>query len=148
MNNDRPFVFPLDDFLAMFPEFADTAKYQRSRVQSNGLKASMHIFPYDRPEFPLKGEHRRYALFLMTAHLIELDDYANADGQTPAGIPFKSTVGSVTVENTKPNSFTSDDWNYWLSQTKHGRELLAFLDTIAMPGIFINTKQDSVRDLL
>ena len=146
--NSKPFVFPLEEFLAMFPEFGDNAKYNRSRVQASGLKASVHISPFDRPEFPMKGMHRKYALFLMTAHLIELDDLTDENGNTISGIAFKSTVGSVSVENTKPNTFISDDWTYWLSQTKHGRELLAFLDSIANPGIFLNTPKDSVRDLV
>ena len=91
------------------------------------------------------GPYREYALFLMTAHLITLDAQDDTDdpGSSLAGTPFKATVGSVSVENTKPNSFTVDDWNYWLNQTKYGRELLAYLDTQCAPGIFINTTCDS-----
>jgi len=140
-------VFPLEDFFARFPEFNDSVKYKVAYVQLSGDKAMMHVTP-DEEGMPLRGPYRNYALFLMTAHLIELDDVTGTDGVAAAGTPFKATVGSVQIENTKPNSFQSDDWNYWLAQTKHGRELLAFLDTQAPAGIFLNTEVDSVRDLV
>lgn len=109
----------------------------------------MHITP-SAVDMPLVGVYREYALFLMAAHLLTLDsqDDAGDPGSSMAGTPFKAMVGSVSVENTKPNSFTVDDWNYWLNQTKYGRELLAYLDTHSTPGIFLNTPCDSVRDLI
>ena len=109
----------------------------------------LHITP-SAMDMPLVGIYREYALFLMAAHLLTLDsqDDAGDPGSSMAGTPFKATVGSVSVENTKPNSFTVDDWNYWLNQTKYGRELLAYLDTHSTPGVFLNTPCDSVRDLI
>lgn len=109
----------------------------------------MHITP-DAEGMPMDGHYREYGLFLMTAHLVTLDKQANddgGDGGSMAGLPFRATIGSVTIENTKPNSFTSDDWTYWLSQTSYGRELLAYLDTRAQ-AIYLNSEFDSVRDLL
>lgn len=151
-----PTAFPIDDFLARFPEFDDLSKdpvpnplkYPHDRIIAAGQRAMMHITP-PACGMPMVGPYREYALFLMTAHLIELDDLDdNGDNPTTAGTPFKATVGTVSVENTKQNSFNSDDWNYWLNQTKHGRELLAYLDVQAPCGIFLNTCDDSVRDLL
>lgn len=138
-------VFPVDDFLAHFPSFDSK---DRAVIVEAGNKAMMHITP-DQPGMPMRGPYRFYAIFLMAAHLLELDDLSNSgDGTSVAGTPFKATVGSVTIENTRPNSFESDDWNYWLNQTKHGRELLAYLDMQAPAGIFLNTEKDSVRDLV
>ena len=138
-------VFPVDDFLARFPSFSSKNK---SAVVESGNKAMMHITP-DQPGMPMRGPYRFYALFLMTAHLLELDEATSGeDGTSVAGTPYKATVGSVTIENTKPNAFQSDDWNYWLNQTKHGRELLAYLDAQAPAGIFLNDERDSVRDLI
>jgi len=144
---NHPSVFPLENFLARFPKFDDAATYSRASVQNAGDRAKMHITP-DAFEMPMGGHYREYGLFLMTAHIITLDKQAADNGDDAiAGTPFKATVGSVTIENTKPNSFTSDDWTYWLNQTKYGRELLAYLDTQAQ-AIFLNTPDDSVRDLL
>ena len=144
-----PSAFPLDTFLARFPEFDDSEKYPIANLQNYGDRAMMHI-TQSVPGMPMVGHYREYALFLMTAHLITLDaqDDANDPGSALAGTPFKATVGSVSIEATKPNSFTSDDWNYWLNQTKYGRELLAYLDTQCAPGIFVNTPCNSVRDLI
>lgn len=147
----QPFAFPLDSFLARFPEFDDEQKYSHAFVSNCGYRASMHVTP-SAEGMPLVGRYREYALFLVTAHIITLDkNDANNIGEDGnygvAGVPFKATVGSVQIESTKPNSFQSDDWNYWLSQTKYGREYLAFMDTQA-PAIFPNTPQDSVRDLM
>lgn len=144
-----PSVFPLDDFLVRFPEFNNSAKYPLASIQNAGQRAMMHITP-DAEGMPMDGHYREYGLFLMTAHLVTLDKQANddgGDGGSMAGIPFRATIGSVTIENTKPNSFTSDDWTYWLSQTSYGRELLAYLDTRAQ-AIYLNSEFDSVRDLL
>lgn len=144
-----PSAFPLESFLARFPEFDNSEKYPIANLQNYGDRAMMHI-THSVPGMPMVGHYREYALFLMTAHLITLDAQDDTDdpGSSLAGTPFKATVGSVSIEATKPNSFNSDDWNYWLNQTKYGRELLAYLDTQCAPGIFINTPCDSVRDLI
>ena len=143
------YAFPLDSFLGRFPEFANEDVYPIAKVQNCGDRAMLHITP-SQMGMPMHGFYREYALFLMTAHLITLDAQDDTDdpGSSLAGTPFKATVGSVSIEATKPNSFNSDDWNYWLNQTKYGRELLAYLDTQCAPGIFINTPCDSVRDLI
>ena len=142
--------FPVDNFLARFTEFDDQEKYPYSFIQNCGDRAMMHITP-DAFGMPMNGPYREYALFLMAAHLIVIDkkdeEEDGAAGSGMAGTPFKATVGSVAVESTKPNTFTQDDWTYWLNQTKYGRELLAYLDTQAT-AIFLNTPDDSVRDLI
>lgn len=143
-------TFPTSDFLARFPEFGNTTKYPTATVENAGAKALLHIAP-EEEGMPMLGNYRNYALFLMAAHLLELDDTttsAGSSGVAMAGTPFKAQIGSVQIENSKQNSFTTDDWNYWLGQTKHGRELLAFLDTQAPCGVFLNTECDSVRDLV
>lgn len=138
--------FDLPKFLSFFPQF-DTTEYPKPKVQSCGFRAKLHITKYI-AGMPLEGEHREYAQFLMAAHLLVLDaqDADNGGAGSVAGTPFKATIGSVAIEGTKPNSFQSDDWNYWLNQTVHGRELLAFLDSHCQ-GIYLATLDDSVRDL-
>lgn len=145
------FTFPAEEFLATFPVFADETVYPSTLVTSCGIRAHYHV-THDVFGFPMRGPHRFYALFLMTAHLIVLDkqddDAIGGGGPgSSGGMAFKATVGSVTIEKTKPNSFTSDDLDFWLSQTKYGRELLAYLETRAPLGVYINGRRDSVRVL-
>lgn len=142
-------TFNLPLFLAMFPQF-DNADWKQTVVQAAGLRARLHITSWVEGA-PLKDEFREYAQFLMAGHLLILDnqDEDNNEGNgasSLAGTPYKATIGSVQIESTKQNSFNSDDWNYWLNQTKYGRELLAFLDAHC-PGLFFTTCNDSVRDL-
>lgn len=141
-------TFNLAEFLAMFPEF-DSSDWKPAVVQAAGLRARMHITD-GVDGMPLHKNLREYAQFLMAGHLLVLDrqsEDGNGDGSSGmAGTPFKAAIGSVQVESTKQNSFNSDDWNYWLNQTKYGRELLAFLDSHC-PGVYLGTEKDSVRDL-
>ena len=145
-------VFPLDKFFAEFPEFSDASIYPVPLVQRCGTRAMLHVGP-EAFFMPMKGHSRCYALMLMTAHLLVLakqdyDSISQGGSGGPGGSEFKATIGSVSIERTKPNSFTVDDWSYWLNETPYGRELLAYLDLQAPAGIFLNTSVDSVRDLI
>lgn len=152
-------TFMMEDFLGCFPEFSDESVYTRQSVMLAGDAAMMHVGE-ERPKMPLRGRQRVYALFLMAAHILYLrrqnaqgvaDGGLNGTGTSsssmPGGIPFKAQIGNVTVEYTKPNTFTSDDWTYWLSQTPYGQELLALLETVCPLGIYLNGRPESVRVL-
>lgn len=153
MNFDEyPEEFPLENFLAKYPEFSNPTVYPTALVERSCDSALLHITP-SLPGLPMKGKYRIHALYLMAAHIIILakKDYdlvSGGEGTATPGTEFKATIGTVTVERTKPNSFTVDDWSYWLNQTSYGRELLAYLDTRAPTGVFLNTGCDTVRDLI
>ena len=144
-------VFPFDEFCAAFPAFkASGSVYSDESIQLAGNEAMHHITEPSRG-MPMENcDDRKYALFLMTAHILVLNH--NTDGDTTAGnttsggSTVKAVIGSVQIENTKPNSFTVDDWSYWLNQTEYGRRLLAYLD-IQAPFIYMNTRRNSVRVL-
>ena len=144
-------VFPCGEFKAAFPIFASNPSvYSETAIQLAGNEAMHHITEPSHG-MPMENcEDRKYALFLMTAHILVLNhktDDDTAAGNTSAdGSVVKAVIGSVQIENTKPNSFTVDDWSYWLGQTEYGRRLLAYLD-IQAPFIFLNTKRDRVRVL-
>lgn len=141
-------TFPVDAFLARFPEFDDQEKFPYNFIQNCGDRASMHVTA-SVPGMPMRGPYREYALFLVAAHIATLDKQSENDGGTSlGGMPYKATVGSVTVETTKQNTFTTDDWALWYGKTKYGQEFLALLDAHATPGVFVNTPEDSVRDLM
>ena len=144
-------AFPREEFLAAFPVFARSDSiYSSEAIQLAGNEAMHHITESARG-MPMEDcEDRKYALFLMTAHILVLNnktDPETSEGNvTSGGAPIKAVIGSVQIENTKPNSFTVDDWSYWLNQTEYGRRLLAYLD-IQAPFIMLNTRRDSVRVL-
>ena len=149
----QPFVFPKDDFLAEFPEFTPAdGGFTEAQIIRVGNQAHRYITDW-RDGFPLpEPEDRAYALFLMTGHILTLrkqvaDDIASGDASSQVGRIKKATIGAVSVETDSPNSYTIDDYSYWLSQTPYGQELLAFLANSAPAGIFLNGKPDSVRVL-
>ena len=143
-----PYVFPKDDFLDNFPEFKNEF-FSEAMISRVGLQAKKYITDW-RCNFPLPDvEDRQYALFLMTAHLLALRKNAADElstGSLPAGGRVrKAVVGAVTVETDAPK--TTGDYNYWLSQTSYGQELLAYLENAAPAGIFSNCYPDTVRVL-
>lgn len=148
----KPRVFPIEDFNAQFPVFsAENSGFTQADIQLAGTSAMFHIGP-SAPGMPMQGNTRVYALFLMTAHILTL--HKNAADAIDSGVvpvggrPYKTDVGSVSVENTKPNSLTLDDFTYWLDQTVYGQELMALLEVQAPLGIYLNSHRDSVRVLV
>lgn len=144
------FVFPLENFLAEFPEF-DTDAFTRTQLSRIGFQAHRYITEW-LPDFPLKDpDDRLYAVYLMAAHILILRKNASDDignGTVPSGGRVrKAVIGSVSVETESPNTYTSDAYSYWLSQTVYGQELQAYLDNACPAGIYMNTKRDSVRVL-
>lgn len=147
----EPFLFPLDNFLAEFPEFGNNTSFTNTQIARVGSQAQKYITE-GRCGFPLiRPDDREYALFLMTAHILALRKNASdelASGNIPAGGRVrKATVGAVTVETESPNQYTLDNLTYWLSQTAYGQELLSYLDMSAPAGLYLNTRRDSVRVL-
>lgn len=144
-------VFPFDEFCAAFPVFkAGGSVYSDESIQLAGNEA-MHYITEPSHGMPMENcDDRKYALFLMAAHILVLNHKTDEDtavgNTTSGGSVVKAVIGSVQIENTKPNSFTVDDLSYWLNQTEYGRRLLAYLD-IQAPFIYMNTRRDSVRVL-
>lgn len=152
-------TFPVDVFLEEFGEFASL---ELPFVMRHGRRA-MHYVKYGKAGMPIPSDDdgdRIYALFLMTAHLIQLSlNNANQNGEQPGsggssesgggtvGRVKKAMIGSVTVETDSPNTYTSTDWTYWLQQTPYGSEFLAFMEAVAPLGVYLNTRPDSVRVL-
>lgn len=148
----EPFVFPIDRFIAEFPSFGNEENFTKAVIARCGKTASRFFSPDGVCGFPLLDEDdREYALFLITAHILALRKNADDElgtGSLPAGGRVKkATVGAVSVETDSPNSYSSDDYTYWFSQTIFGQEFLAFIAGVAPAGIYMNNCRDSVRVL-
>ena len=144
-------TFDISTFKATFPVFADSEIYPDTAINLAGTEATYHIRD-GVCGMPMADENvRKYALNLMAAHILVLNvftDKTTAKGEpTSGGNTFKSTIGSVAVENSKQNSFSIDDYSYWLGQTEYGRRLLALLESQAQ-FVFLNTPRSSVRVLV
>ena len=100
-------VFPCGEFKAAFPVFASNPSvYSETAIQLAGNEAMHHITEPSRG-MPMENcEDRKYALFLMTAHILVLnhktDDDTAAGNTSAGGSVVKAVIGSVQIENTKP----------------------------------------------
>ena len=147
-------VFPIDDFLEMFDEFSSI---DIKVVQGCGKRA-MHYVKFGGLGMPIPTDEdfdRWYALFLMTAHILQLkieaknenDKDPSSTSDASVGRIRKSVIGSVSVETDSPNGYTETDWSYWLNQTQYGTEFLAYMEAAAPLGVYLNRLPDTVRVL-
>ena len=145
------FPVDVDDFFQWQPQFNNAAKYPAELVVSCYKKAALYV-----PKFAqcdqLDGADRNYARALMCAHLIVLQQkaeaLANADSPTGGGMGGISTpgqlgtvgqitsasVGGVSVGAQLPQS--ANAWEFWLNQTPYGLEFQAFLSSKVPVGVY------------
>ncbi len=123
--------FDICAFRSSFPAFADNTIYSEASLVATWNAATSYISPQNYGY--LQGEDRARALHLMTAHLVAIADIVKA-GQMPSMVSA-STVDKVSVTLTPPP--VKSQWQWWLSLTPYGQELLALLSASAAGGFYI-----------
>ena len=118
-------------FRLSFPAFASDSTYPEPLLSAHWEAAICYVSPQD--DGYLQGECRARALNLMTAHLMALADSVKA-GQTP-GMVSAATIDKVTVTLTPPP--IKSQWQWWLSLTPYGQQLLALLSANAVGGFYL-----------
>ncbi len=129
--------FDVSAFRLSFPAFANDAAYSDVSLRANWDAATCYVSPQSYGY--LHGECRTRALNLMTAHLVALADTVKA-GQTP-GMVSAATIDKVTVTLTPPP--IKSQWQWWLSLTPYGQQLLALLSASAAGGFYISGLPES-----
>lgn len=126
-------------FRSLFPEYTDTTKYPEAVVQLLYGVAQDFVFPGSSYCTMLRGSAADYAQYLMTAHLLYLRGQRVAAGDDAGGesVGFvqSASVGDVSV--TRATIPAADQWQYWLSGTPYGQELLALLQGVSVGGIYV-----------
>ena len=120
-----------DMFIAQFPEFAPKVEVNDDCCcvppppidDSIGLMLSRAL-NYVSPFSVLCGDKKQYVVFLLTAHFLTLQNNIK-DGEVSGGLQTSASIDKVSV-TVAPPPF-SDNFEYWLSQTIYGQQLLAFL---------------------
>ena len=112
-------VVTVEQFVEWFPEFADNTN--NSAILT---RAQCYITTDNYGD--LCGDCRILAIYLMTAHLLTLQDMI-ANGDTSGGMETSASIDKVSVTLTPPPSTNAFD--YWLGLTKYGTELLALLQS-------------------
>lgn len=123
----------LTNFRAMFPAFANTTTFPDAMVTLYWGAACDYIEADDCVAFMLNGTARELALMQMTAHLMELG--AKAAKGIDVGPIENSKVDKIDVKLAQRPA--TNMWQWWLSSTAYGKQLLGLLEVSSVGGLYI-----------
>ena len=118
-------------FRAEFPQFSDPLIYTDLYIETKWALATCYISDLNCGY--LKGSCRQYAIFLMLAHLIALDDMIK--NNVNPNFVTSSSEGRVSASFQAPPS--TGPWDYWLGKTSYGQQLNALLAANAVGGWYV-----------
>lgn len=119
---------------ALFPQFADPAKYPDAALTIQYGMATGYVSADTYGDMPVAA--RTNALYLMTAHLLALGIIIaqnNYSGQV--GIVQGAVVDHVQITLTPPP--VKSQWQWWLNTTPYGAQLLGLLEAQAAGGFYV-----------
>jgi len=125
-------VFNYSTFIALFPAYSNAAKYSQNTLQAFWNSAINYVSDIDGCG-NVQGDTRDYAINLMTAHLTYISDLI-ASGTIPYLVQ-NSTIDKITVGLTPPP--LKNQWQWWLSTSPYGQQLLALLQVNSAGGFYI-----------
>lgn len=126
-------AFDVSAFRVQFTQFANVTTYPDAALQAFWDAAVCYISPEISGGAILQGSCQVRALNLMTAHLAALSAQVAA-GQVP-GIVTASAIDKVSVSIATPP--VKNQWQWWLSLTGYGQQLLALLQVKSVGGMYI-----------
>lgn len=106
-------------FISQFPEFENAED-----IELYINRALLYISPFS----ALCRDKKQYVVFLITAHLLALQDNIN-NGENTGGLQTSASIDKVSVSVAPP--LFSDGYEYFYNQTVYGQQLLAFFNMLA-----------------
>jgi hypothetical protein len=131
MSNPRVLTFDYAIFIQQIPEYSNPITYSQPILQGWWNIAINYISDLNCGS--LHGEKRQYAIDLMMAHLIYISNLI-AEGTVPY-LMQNSTIDKVTVGLTPPP--LNNQYQWWLSVSPYGQQLLALLQAKSVGGFYI-----------
>jgi len=128
-------VLDITSFRVNFPAYSVEADYPDVRLNAQYAIGKCYI---DDSDCTLPEECREYALQLMLAHLLHIQD-SIASGR-PTQIVTSATEGSVSVSLAEPPN--TDTFTYWFSTTTYGLQLIAMLDAQSAGGFYVGGSEE------
>jgi hypothetical protein len=125
-------TFDVTAFRAAYPAFSNATTYPDATLQGYWDAATSYISDQNSGCLMLRDGARVLALNLMTAHLAALFAIIAA-GETP-GIETSATIDKISVQMMPPP--VKNQWQFWLSQTPYGAQLLALLQANTAGGFY------------
>lgn len=132
-------TFDVAEFRVLFPAFPETEAYTAATLNAYFAAACNYISPENYGW--LQGEKRKQALYLMTAHLTALNTMI-LSGQTPQMVQ-SSNVDRVSVTLVPPPVSDKNQWQWWMSLTPYGAQILAMLQVHSVGGFYIGGLPES-----
>ena len=122
----------VDEFRSAMPAFSDSTKYSDELVELFIDQSYNYISPHK--GCLLKCKSRRYAIELMAAHLLTLNDKILNGDMSAGGRIASANIDKISVSLEAPKN--QNDWTYWLSLTPYGLALSALLSSKAPIGVY------------
>ena len=119
-------------FRLMYPAFANQTTYPLATLQLYFGVAETYIATSSFGPLA-QGNATLLCLYLMMAHLLQISNQI-ASGQT-SGITVSATIDKISIATQQfqyPNQ-----WQFWLSSTEYGKQLLALLQIKSAGGFYI-----------
>jgi hypothetical protein len=121
-------------FRALFPQFADPAKYPDAALSIQFGAATGYVSADTYGDMTVAA--RTNALYLMTAHLLAIGAIiAQNNYQGQVGIVTGAVVDHVQITLTPPP--VKSQWQWWLNTTPYGAQLVALLQAQAAGGFYV-----------
>lgn len=121
-------------FRALFPQFADPAKYPDAALEIQFGMATGYVSADTYGDMPVAA--RTNALYLMLAHLMAIGVIiAQNNYQGQVGIVTGAVVDHVQITLTPPP--VKSQWQWWLNTTPYGAQLLGLLQAQAAGGFYV-----------
>lgn len=117
-------------FRANFSAYADETEYSDMKLLSLYEIGKCYIADND---CTLAEKCREYALQLMLAHLLYIQDLITA-GQ-PIRVITSASEKDVSVSLAEPPS--ASNWNHWLNISPYGMQVLSMLDVASVGGFYV-----------
>lgn len=128
-------IFNSTEFRSLFPAFGNQTLYPDATLNNDFTLATGYVSDRAGGCFigGMSAARQKQALYLMTAHLLAIGD-AIATGSNPALLQA-ATIDKISVTQTPPP--VKNQWQWWLSTTAYGQQLLALLQVASVGGFYV-----------
>ena len=129
------------EFRSRFPVFNNETTHTEDTIQAMLNTAVLYISP--KPNRYVDECTLKQMIYLMAAHLTVQNNNAAA-GNIEGGLVQSASVGGVSVSKALPRAATNNNFDYWLTQSIYGQQLLALIKLQANVGIYIGGTPENV----
>jgi hypothetical protein len=126
------------DFRSQFPQFGNPVQYTDNTLDMSFAMASVFISPTDFGY--INGLARLNVLYLMMAHIMQLNVLAAENNGASPGFTTEARVDKVAVTIEPPPVKSQFGW--WLNQTAYGAQLWAVLKVYAVGGTYVGGRPE------